>query len=357
MGKASKWFKALLGFKKPDPSNNPSQKPHSKRRWSFALSHRGKDRRRSQDAVAAVVRLTAGGGNTTHAGGGFNSVAHVTRNAAGYWGREESAAVMIQSHFRAYLSRRALRALKALVMLQALVRGQILRKHYVRRLRQMLTKRTPQMQRKSSRSNSYNVTYDHEASPLIRLARSWEQDDKILEVDTWKPRHNHIFRTPQSSIQYFQRFPVSGEIRPLSHLKFDDNENENDFTTAENSPQYYSASSMGGSSSSRRTPFHTPAKSDNSSGYSDYPSYMAYTESSKAKLRSLSAPKQRPMYERSSSTMNRYSVHVYGNMQKGSALHANFTNKFYPGSGRLDRLGMPVRGDISGFSGGHWHRK
>ena len=104
--------------------------------------------------------------------------------------------------------------------------------------------------------------------------------------------------------------------------------------------------------SSRRGGPFTPTKSDGSrsflSGYSDCPSYMACTKSSRAKMRSLSAPKQRPHDERASST-KRYSVHGLGehnprsNAQRAAAMHASFTSKAYPGSGRLDRLGMPVK--------------
>lgn len=112
-----------------------------------------------------------------------------------------------------------------------------------------------------------------------------------------------------------------------------------------------------------RGPF-APCKSDGSrsclSGYSDHPNYMSYTESSKAKVRSLSAPRQRPQFEISGIT-KRYSVYGYGDARLGtqrvSAMHANFASKAYPGSGRLDRLGMPVGGgDVAEFSGGFWNR-
>lgn len=83
---------------------------------------------------------------------------------------------------------------------------------------------------------------------------------------------------------------------------------------------------------------------------------MSYTESSRAKVRSLSAPKQRSPLERSSTT-KRFSVHGgYSELKVSSALHANFTNKAYPGSGRLDGLGMPIGADGVGFSGGLWYK-
>ena len=63
------------------------------------------------------------------------------------------------------------------------------------------------------------------------------------------------------------------------------------------SPQFFSATSRPGSS--KRGGVFTPTKSECArslfGGYSDYPNYMANTESFRAKARSQSAPKQRPM--------------------------------------------------------------
>ncbi|PKI41410.1 hypothetical protein CRG98_038182 [Punica granatum] len=176
-----------------------------------------------------------------------------------------------------------------------------------------------------------------------------EYGDKILEVDTIKPlytpkRKNHFTAHQQMEPN---RSASSGEVQSQTPLKFTDEIEESPFCTANNSPQFYSASSRGGSS--RRSPF-TPSKSDGSrsflSGYSDHPNYMAYTESSRAKARSMSAPKQRPQFEKSSS-MKRYSLYGSGESRSASqklssSLQASFMSKPYPGSGRLDKLGMPV---------------
>lgn len=245
------------------------------------------------------------------------------------------------------------------------------------------------MQRNGSRSSGTPHHHDPEKPHASRVLlmdnrRLWEQgddrSDKILEVDTGHPhvssKRRSLFYSSHLSLGSDQNCPSyttskdstarqsirslsSGEVQSLSPLKFAEDADESAFCTADNSPAFYSASSRGGSS--KRGTF-TPTKSDGTrsclSGYSDHPNYMAYTESSKAKVRSLSAPKQRPHYERSSSA-KRYSVHGYGDSrptQRVSTLHANFASKAYPGSGRLDRSGMPVRGDFDGFSGGNWQR-
>lgn len=380
-------------------------------------------------AAAEVVRLTRSGRCV-----GNPAAAYVGQGGDGFLD-PDLAAVRIQSVFRGYLARRALRALKALVKLQALVRGHIERRRtadWLHRMQALLRAQararvgrsqisesshsssksslfhqpdpaTPEkfehvirarsgkyeqssaLKRMGSRSNSramgdqdaghlYTNWSEHQFDGKIRDQRvsstraslvDDEKSDKILEIDTGKPRitskrrnlfhssssdpYSHSFTTSKDSRTHLTvPSPSSGEVQSFSPLKFA-YEVEEVFCTAENSPQLYSASSRGGGGGGKRSPF-TPTKSDGSrsflSGYSDYPNYMSNTESSRAKLRSMSAPKQRPQYERSSST-KRYSLFGFGeprssSTQRPSALRANFTSKAYPGSGRLDRLGMPI---------------
>ncbi|KAE8673211.1 RHOMBOID-like 2 [Hibiscus syriacus] len=484
MGKASKWFRSILGLKKPDPHNQPSssspKSPHKdKRRWTFVKSYREKDSTNSSgndnvnlpsslngrqrqpkdsvsvverkrgcevedpnrhaiavaaataavseaavvaaEAAAAVVRLTSSSGRCAR-----EPTAHISSS-------KELAALKIQSTFRGYLARRALRALKGLVRLQALFRGHIERKRtaeWLRRMQALLRAQeraragrtqisessqlsckssqfhhkdpaTPEkfeheirskgtkyeqssmLKRNGSKSSGRTVDNHERLQPGWHRRsdeQSWdrrmhstrispsddEKSDKILEVDTGKSnfiskRRNLLHSTHlalssdlcscsfTNSRDSHQAVPSlsSGEVQSLTPWKLSDAVEESPYCIAadDNSPQFYSASSKGGGS--KRSPF-TSAKSDGSrsylSGYSDHPNYMSYTESSKAKVRPFSAPKQRPQYERSSST-KRYSIHGFGEMKsntKRSSLHANFASKAYPGSGRLDRLGMPV---------------
>ncbi|GMI76310.1 IQ-domain 22 [Hibiscus trionum] len=458
MDKASKWFRSILGLKRRDP-----HKPSSKRRWSFVKSSREKgssaaangsgnsnamtsssqlgdsvsvvDTNGAVDhnnkhaiavaaataavaeaavaaaqAAAAVVRLTSSSGRCARD--------HV-RNS--YGELEELAAVKIQSTFRGYLARRALRALKGLVRLQALVRGHIERKRtaeWLRKMQALLQAQTraragrsqiSESSRLSSKSSHFhhpgpptpkNVeqavqlkSTKYEQSSMLKRNGSrlsgrtldnyeqideqlWDQrvhstrigpmddekNDRILEVDTGKPRFaskcRNLFHSTHlafssdlygcsftNSRDLHQTAPTLCEVQSSYPFKYSREVEESPFCSADNSPNFYSASSKGGSS--KRSPF-TPAKSDGSrsylSGYSDHPNYMAYTESSRAKVRSLSAPKLRPQHDRSSST-KKCSMHGFGELKSytlKSALHRNFASKAYPGSGRLDGLGMPV---------------
>ncbi|KAL7239994.1 hypothetical protein ACSBR2_005791 [Camellia fascicularis] len=161
MGRATKWLKTLFGIKKDKEQKENSNfgNRNDKNRWS--VGHSGKDssgsgqnpetippnimaaeklqRKHAMEvaaatsaaadaavaatkAVAAAVRLTSSHGRATMFGGG---------------GRERWAAVKIQSVFRGYLARRALKALKGLVKIQAHVRGYLVRKQATAMFRSM----------------------------------------------------------------------------------------------------------------------------------------------------------------------------------------------------------------------------
>lgn len=194
-----------------------------------------------------------------------------------------------------------------------------------------------------------------------------ERDDRILEVDTGRPRRNPKRRPPATqqhspsttlasdqnsrsfatTVQFSVHSPSSVDMphQPLSPLR----------TAAaaasdggmSESPQFYSAASS-------RRGSGGAAKSDCSrsffSAYADHSrSYMANTESSRAKLRSQSAPKQRPEYEKVAAGHRLHAGAAGGAAASAAAavrpssLQLKFSSKAYPGSGRLDRLGMPLR--------------
>ncbi|CAL9160235.1 unnamed protein product [Musa hybrid cultivar] len=354
-------------------------------------------------AAAAVVRLTSSG----RAAVGFTPAAASKR--------EEKAAIKIQAAFRGYLvgslpffissiavqlfcsrylpcclewrtllafrfiyfivdgvkARKALKALKGLVKLQALVRGNIVRKQAAETLRCMqalvrvqararacrvLRSERSKFEKAPGEGHAVSERYWDDPESARKTGAGASVDDeknaKILEVDPGKPQYHHKRRntyvhsssstlTSDQNSYSFVTLPGSPSMestgaqrsfpgqQSMVHLMLP-------FEAGEygESPQFCSASSRPGSS--RKGPF-TPSKSECSQslccGYSDHPNYMANTESSKAKVRSHSAPKQRPDRHDPWAPL----------AQRSSSLHANFSIKAYPGSGRLDRSGMPVR--------------
>ncbi|KAI9075182.1 hypothetical protein K1719_042913 [Acacia pycnantha] len=436
MGKVSKWFRGLLSLKKPDSSSpTPSttslpKPPKGKRRWSFVKSHSEID---NLPAITTATAKTGTHDNDSHTfasvaaassalrlhGGGGECVRATAETTANL---EEWAAVKIQAAFRGCLARRALRALKGLVKLQALVRGQVERRRTAEQLQKMQLLLRAQAQVRAGRlrssliSKSSNVNlhgpatpdklenpirsksmkYDHPSTLKIsgnkekcwKTTDSWvdekswnrqrslvrtcvdddERNVRILEMDSEKGifapkrRARNLFHsanlalvsdhysktlmTPTKNSTIHHSGPIHREVHQSYSPPEGHEVEETPFCTANNSPQFFSESSRDGSS--KRSPF-TPTRSDGSrnyaSAYSERPNYMAYTESSKAKVRSLSAPKQRTRYERSGSS-KRFSMNGFGwsrlAAQRTSALHASLTSKAYPDSGRLDKFGLPM---------------
>lgn len=203
------------------------------------------------------------------------------------------------------------------------------------------------------------------------ILKNWladdEKSDKILEIDTGNPhplpkRGEQIFMPFESLSRRSTKSQKPNTALPtvpalsLMSLNFPQEIDQAALWTAVSSPQVPSISSRPGSSyrrgpensprvhsvssrpgsSNRRGPF-TPAKSECSRSlfgeYLSYPNYMANTESSRAKFRSHSAPRQRMEFEKPGSTK----MFVRGfwdvdtsNSDKGSTLLANSRSKGHP---------------------------
>ncbi|PSS09793.1 Lipovitellin-2 like [Actinidia chinensis var. chinensis] len=437
MGRAARWFRSLLGRKKESPQPSPSHSAAApanppRRRWSLATGssrgnmlpptpgNAGGDFDRSQHAIAVVAAAAATVARVTSSGrcngATVHTAVHDSGDSCGI--REDWAAVKIQAHFRAYLARRALRALRALVKLQALVRGNIVRKQTTDMLRiaqallraqqraragraqisespHLSTKsshfhysdpatpekieptiqsmsgklaQSPILKRNGSKSigrliidqdktpNSWNQL-DHQRERSMKIGQTDDaKSDKILEVDTEKPyfvpKCKNLFQSSHRTLasdQYSHSFSSSKDITTHQTVKSSSSCEVQSLSPLKSSQDV--EKSRGGSS---KVGLFTSSRSDDSrsnlSAYSEHPSYMACTESSKAKTRSLSAPKQRPQFETFVRT-KRNLVHSYSDFRSTNLMGSvTYARKAYLGSGLLDRLGMPVRGNASALN-------
>lgn len=274
-------------------------------------------------AAVAVVRLTSKG-----------RAAPVLATACESCGRTV-AAVRIQTAFRGFLAKKALRALKALVKLQALVRGCLVRKQAAATLQSMQALVRAQVTMRAQRAGTALPQLHH---PPIRPRRSLQEryvDDtrsehgvaaysrrlsasiesssygcdrspKIVEMDTGRPKSRSSSRRASSPLldaSSGEEWCANSMSSPLlpSHLAgavppriavptprhFSDYDwcvlEKARPATAQCTPRYMNAPA-------------TPTKSV-CGGYAsslNCPNYMSNTQSFEAKVRSQSAPKQRP---------------------------------------------------------------
>ncbi|XP_062209960.1 protein IQ-DOMAIN 19-like isoform X2 [Phragmites australis] len=313
MGKAGRWLKSFLTGKKDRPQAEavavtalPPGTPKEKR-WTFrrpvpagkaaetpaagrGVSDVGLDLSASdiefdqkKHAVAAVV-ATAAAADAAVARLSSRR-AHLPPSLV-----EDAAAVRIQATFKGYLARTALCALRGIVQLQALVRGQLVRKQANATLRCMQALLAAQFQLRAQRMR---VLQEHHPPPprprqspqhprhrrSYEMDRSCEENAKIVEMDIGEPVRRAAAKDRQFFVEHHGRCsPAPSAMTELSPRGYSSHFDEFSLATAQSSPQHASAASE------------------------LCPSYMANTESSRAKARSQSAPRQRTdVLERQSS--------------------------------------------------------
>uniref|UniRef100_A0ACD5W1W9 Uncharacterized protein n=2 Tax=Avena sativa TaxID=4498 RepID=A0ACD5W1W9_AVESA len=409
MGKAGRWLRSILAGKKdggrrrgdkqgqcdatPLAELPAAASPGDKKRWSFRRpATPGKATALSPSTPEPSVSFAAGGPSVSvsvseheleleqrkHAVAAAADAAVIRLTAPEAEDDlyacpiEEAAAARIQATFRGYLARKALCALRGLVKLQALIRGHLVRKQARATLRRMQALLMAQARLRAQRMRMLEEE-DHAAAvaaadcrtpqhPRRRrsyemdLDRSGEEHAKIVEMDMGEPprrgRSSCSVAASESRERRRAEYYGAGQCSPAPSAAF----------TELMSPYAYSGHFEDFEPATARVSPYVPSYAEDGESVSEFfPNYMANTQSSRAKARSQSAPRQRPdspspsPLERQPSRrrggaapvprsvkMQRSSSHV-GVPSSAATAYAQYQQLYYPWSLKLDRSSASLK--------------
>ncbi|KAG6593494.1 hypothetical protein SDJN03_12970, partial [Cucurbita argyrosperma subsp. sororia] len=315
MGKATRWLKGLLGIKKDkDPSGNSDSKPtpvvsdrKEKKRWSFAKSGRDSgqtpprtvavdsawfssyisdsEKEQNKHAIAVAAATAAAADAAVAAAQAAVAVVRLTSQRRGplyTTGRDRWAAVKIQTVFKGYL----------------------VKNRFIPEIRPRKSAERFDETRSEFHSKRLSIASSYETS-----INSLDESPKIVEIDTYRTRSkSRRYISTLSEYGGDEAAPLQAITSPLPYsnrprtFTLDCHNVHRDFEwclmgedckfpTAHSTPRL---SNSFASTNMSVTPSKSVCGDSFFRPYMNCPSYMANTQSFKAKLRSQSAPKQRP---------------------------------------------------------------
>uniref|UniRef100_M8BBU1 Protein IQ-DOMAIN 1 n=1 Tax=Aegilops tauschii TaxID=37682 RepID=M8BBU1_AEGTA len=164
MGRAMRWLKRLLTGRKE--AHGGGKEIHAATDWHDAAASGVDAGKRPSEPLAPareVKPCRCAGGELVGA-------------------REEKAAVVIQKAFRGYLARKALRALRSLVKLQALVRGYLVRKQAATTLHRLQALMRLQADSRAFKSASYRKSMEQTWAPLGKTCDAARMDGIMEQI-------------------------------------------------------------------------------------------------------------------------------------------------------------------------------